>query len=125
MLNPNWLAITLSLFYMIVNIIKRNDYEWFYHNSSVLSLSQGLILSTLRIDTEYDAPYALVVLIFCIISFIIEIKNIRIYKAENNMIDFEKRNRRRKKIKKIILVILPIMIIIKIIYELQNFFNII
>lgn len=125
MLNPNWLAITLSLFYMIVNIVKRKDYEWFYHNNSVLSLSLVLILSTLRIDTEHDLPYVLVVLAFDIISLIIQTKNRRIYKIENNLIDYQKRNIRRNKIKKILVIVLAIMIIIRIIYELQKFFNII
>ena len=50
MLNPNWLATTLSLFLMIVNIVKRNDYEWFHDNSTVLNLSaleQSISLSSL------------------------------------------------------------------------------
>lgn len=82
MLNPNWLATTLSLFLMIVNIVKRNDYEWFHDNSTVLNLSALLTISTSRINSEHDLPYALAIITLNVISLIIHIKNIRIYRKK-------------------------------------------
>lgn len=87
MLNPNWLATTLSLFLMIVNIVKRNDYEWFHDNSAVLNLSALLTISTSRINSEHDLPYALVIITLNVISLIIHIKNIRIYRKIDTMLE--------------------------------------
>ena len=117
-----WISLLLAVAILVVCIVKIKDYDWMSDNSSYLTWAQLISIWVMDISEEFFIVNWIIILLL-FIALVIQLYSGHMYRKVNNLINYEKRNKRRKKAILIMKILIPILIFIKILYEIEVYFH--